>query len=136
MFSLQSLIRRLYLYLEEHNKNTLTIEGTQAVFGLLRDQEQVKKAEMQHLKNRGVSLAIIRKWVTGIEGVKIQCINYKQNELLETIQEDTKDKGYIGKSNRASQNGIGHPENSVIQLSHLLSACCVSRTVVSTGIQQ
>lgn len=70
---------------------------------------------MQHLKNRGVSLAIIRKWVTGIEGIKIQCMNYKQNELLATIQEDTKDKGYIGKSNRASQNGIGHPENSGIQ---------------------
>ena len=43
MFSLQSLIRRLSLYPEERNKNTLTLEGTQAVFGLLRDQEYLGK---------------------------------------------------------------------------------------------
>lgn len=43
MFSLQSLIRRLYLYPEEHNKNTLATQGTQAVFGLLRDQEYLGK---------------------------------------------------------------------------------------------
>lgn len=43
MFSLQSLISRLYLYPEERNKNTLTVEGTQAVFELLRDQEYLGK---------------------------------------------------------------------------------------------
>lgn len=30
-------------------------------------------------------LAIIRQWVTGIEGIKTQYMIYKQNELLATI---------------------------------------------------
>lgn len=57
MFSLQSLIRRLYLYPEERNKNTLTIEGAQAVFGLLRDQEYLGKKgrDIAYKKQRNAS---------------------------------------------------------------------------------